>query len=146
MNIKLALRTLLSGLLIAILIVSLGSCFRKLKGENLLYEGTWTNGYLSAPFSYSYYGYDEQPVTKQWISGGETITIQANGRGSYSSFSSSGGATSSKEIDWKAKIKKDKLTIKLSIIKEKFEITKSPSEDNYGWYMVLDADTFRRID
>ncbi len=40
MNIKLALRTLLSCLLIATLIVSLGSCFRKLKGENLLYEGT----------------------------------------------------------------------------------------------------------
>jgi hypothetical protein len=146
MNIKLALRTLLSGLLIATLIVSLGSCFRKLKGENLLYEGTWTNGYLITPFSYSFYGDDEQPVTKQWVSGGETITIQANGRGSYSSFSSSGGVTSSKEIDWKAKIKKDKLTIKFSIIKEKFEITKSPSEDNYGWYMILDADTFRRID
>jgi hypothetical protein len=40
MNIKLALRTLLSGLLIATLIVSLESCFRKLKGENLLNEGT----------------------------------------------------------------------------------------------------------
>jgi hypothetical protein len=101
---------------------------------------------LSTPYSYSFYGDDEQPASKQWVSGGETITIQANGRGSYSSFSSSGGATSSKEIDWKSKIKKDKLTIKFSIIKEKFEITKSPSEDNYGWYMVLDTDTFGRID
>lgn len=149
MPITKTLKIIFSGLLIALLIVSFGSCRKKLKGENLLYEGTWTDGATWTDYDYfgeSYYDTINYrtvyPTEQEWHSGPRTIGIEANGKAYYTEYS--GGF--SKEINGKVKIKKDKLIIKFSVIKEEFTITKSPTKDNLGYYMVLNADTFRQID
>lgn len=130
-------------ILLILMVCSFSSCRKKLKGEYLLYEGTWTNGTLySLPtgFNQNSTGFTYE---KEWVDGTTTITIEESGKASYYYYVSSFGASEEKTIDGKVKFKGDQMIIKFSFIKEEFTINQSPTSDGYGKFMVLDNDTFR---
>ncbi len=145
----------LASLLLFSLVFS--SCRKKLKGDNLLYEGTWTNGYTdwvqkgSTNGAYIIISSSNVEYEKKWIPGNTTITIEESGKGSYDyyNYSSSYGPGYSsydeeeKTIDGKVKLKNDEMTIKFLWFKEEFNVTTSPTNDAMGRFMVLDSDTFR---
>ncbi len=136
---------------------NLTSCRKKLKGENLLYEGTWTNGqtYMELDSQNGIFLFDpfdtSSTYVKTWLPGDVTMTFEESGKAtyyrySYSSFSSGYSTSTSseeKEIKGKVKIKNNTLTVKFAFIKEEFTITKPPANDAMGRYMVLSGDTFR---
>lgn len=106
------------------------SCKKRLKGDNLAYEGIWYSGktidLLGNP---------------AWERGNISLDLYRNGDGFYNNDTPGNQSN----INGKVKISKKHLTVKFLIAKKKFDITKAPFTTANGTYMILDADTFKQF-